>query len=86
MLSREEILEHLTACLGELFEVPREKVVPSARLYEDLDIDSIDAVDLILKLKEFTGRKMQPQAFKHVRTVDDVVEAIFSSMVEKPAA
>ncbi len=61
--SREEILEYLREVLVELFEIKPEQVVPEASLYEDLDIDSIDAVDLILKLKDLTGRKIQPQTF-----------------------
>ena len=84
--SREEILEYLRTTLVELFEIKPEKVVPEANLYQDLDIDSIDAVDLILKLKELTGRKIQPQTFKHVRTVGDVIDAIQSLMAETPAA
>ena len=71
--SREEILEYLRQVLVELFELKPEQIVPEAHLYNDLDIDSIDAVDLILKLKELTGRKIQPQTFKHVRTVGDVI-------------
>ena len=51
-------------------------VQPSAHLYDDLDIDSIDAVDLIVRLKELTGRKVSPEEFKAVRTVADVVDAI----------
>ena len=74
--SREEILAYLRDLLVELFELKPEQIVPEANLYTDLDIDSIDAVDLILKLKELTGRKIQPQTFKHVRTVGDVVDAI----------
>ena len=84
--SREEILEYLRGVLVDLFEIKPEQVVPEANLYEDLDIDSIDAVDLILKLKDLTGRKIQPQAFKHVRTVNDVIEAIQAVMTENPAA
>lgn len=80
--SREEILAHLRELLVELFELKPEQVVLEAHLYTDLDIDSIDAVDLILKLKEFTGRKIQPQTFKHVRTVGDVVEAVYALMNE----
>lgn len=86
MNSREDILQHVRDILVELFELPPEKITPQARLYDDLDIDSIDAVDLILKLKEVTGRKVQPQTFKHVRTVADVIAAIESLMAEQPAA
>jgi len=74
--SRDEILAYLRQILVELFELKPEQIVPEANLYTDLDIDSIDAVDLILKLKDLTGRKIQPQTFKNVRTVGDVVDAI----------
>lgn len=84
--SREEILDYLRNTLVELFELDPAAVVPEAKLYEDLDIDSIDAVDLILKLKDLTGRKIQPQAFKHVRTVGDVIDAIEAVMAQNPAA
>ncbi len=83
--SREEILAYLQQVLVELFELKPEQIVPEAHLYNDLDIDSIDAVDLILKLKELTGRKIQPQTFKHVRTINDVVDAI-EALMASPAA
>jgi acyl carrier protein len=82
--SREEILEHLRVVLSDLFELKPEQIVPEARLYDDLDLDSIDAVDLFLVLKEITGRKIQPQAFKDVRTVSDVVDAI-QKLTSQPA-
>jgi len=84
MLSREEILKHLTACLGEFFEVPAEKVVPNARLYEDLDIDSIDAVDLVVQLQELTQRRFKPEKFRSVRTISDVVDRV-CELVAEPA-
>ena len=49
---------------------------PESRLYEDLDIDSIDAVDLVVRLKEMTGKKIEPEQFKSVRSVQDVVQAV----------
>lgn len=76
MQTREEILDTVKQVFGELFEIDAASVTPEARLYDDLDIDSIDAVDLMVKLKELTGRKIQPEEFKHVRTVDDVVDAL----------
>ena len=76
MRSQEEILALLTDILEEMFEVPREEITPSANLVDDLDIDSIDAVDLLAKLKEITGRQVDPEQFKAVRTVQDVVAAV----------
>jgi len=62
--------------LVELFDIDAQEIKPEARLYEDLDIDSIDAVDLVVELKQFTGRRINPDDFKSVRTVDDVVSAV----------
>lgn len=74
--TREEIFEHIAGVLTELFELEKEAITPDAHLYDDLDIDSIDAVDLVVELKQWTGRKIQPESFKTVRTVDDVVDAV----------
>ena len=82
MQTKEEIYQKLSDILQELFEVELEDVSPGANLYEDLDIDSIDAVDMIVKLKELTGKKLQPSDFKQVRTVQDVVDAVFNLLQE----
>ena len=76
MHSREEIYNQLHTYLVDLFEVPAEDITPDAHLMEDLDLDSIDAVDLIVKFQELTGKKIPATEFKSVRTVDDVVEKI----------
>ncbi|MGH8457347.1 MAG: acyl carrier protein [Stenotrophobium sp.] len=76
MQSRDEIYEKLRDILVELFEIDPAKISLEANLYQDLDIDSIDAVDLVIKLKEVTGRKIQAEEFKQVRTVGDIVSAV----------
>jgi len=76
MTTREELLGHLREILVEQFELEKEAVVETADLYEDLDIDSIDAVDLMVGLKDLTGRKIEPEVFKNVRTVGDVIDAL----------
>jgi acyl carrier protein len=86
MHSEQEIFEQVRRVLVELFELPPEKIVPDAHLYTDLDIDSLDAIDLILELKELTGRKVQPEQFKHVRTVRDVVGAVRTLLQDETAA
>ncbi len=87
MYSKDEIHTRLARALVELFEIDPAKITPEAHLYQDLGIDSIDAIDLVLKLKEMTGRKIQPESFRHVRTVSDVVEAIHAlGAPEVPAA
>ncbi|MBB5320255.1 acyl carrier protein [Marinobacter oulmenensis] len=74
--SQADIFEHIAGLLTDLFELERDEIKPESNLYEDLDIDSIDAVDLVVELKQWTGKKIEPEAFKSVRTVQDVVEAV----------
>lgn len=77
MQSREEIFNGLSDALVELFELERERITPDANLYTDLEIDSIDAIDLIDHIKRQTGRKLAAEDFRTVRTVQDVVEAVW---------
>lgn len=82
MQSRDEIFETLRGYLVDMFEVPPEKITLDARLYEDLDLDSIDAVDLIVKLQESTQRKFKAEEFKTVRRVSDVIDRVESILAE----
>ena len=61
----------------DMFEIEEHLVTLDARLNEDLDFDSIDAVDMIVKLKEITGKAVKPDDFKNARTINDVVEAVY---------
>jgi acyl carrier protein len=74
--TRGGIEANLVEILVEMFELEAEDIKPEANLADDLDIDSIDAVDLIVRLKELTGKKVGPEDFKEIRTVDDVISAI----------
>jgi len=76
MQSREEIYNALFQIIRDDFEVDGEDICLEANLYEDLDLDSIDAVDLVVKLRQLTSKKIDPESFKQVRTVEDVVNEI----------
>jgi acyl carrier protein len=82
MLSRDEVYVRLSHYLTDMFEVPDERIRPDARLFEDLDLDSIDALDLVVKLQEITGRRIAPKEFKTVRTVRDVVDKVVALLHE----
>jgi acyl carrier protein len=73
----EEIYRRILVVMEELFDIDPQQVSLQSRLYEDLDIDSIDAVDLIVELKKITGKKLQPDDFKSVRSVQDMVDAVY---------
>jgi acyl carrier protein len=83
-MNKQELFNHLTAILHETFDIDMTIIKPESRLYEDLDIDSIDAVDLIVKLKPIVGKRLQPDAFKSVRTLQDVVDAVYG-LLDGPA-
>ena len=74
--TKEQIMHELTEILVNDFEIKRELINPDANLFEDLEFDSIDAVDLAVKLQDFTQQKISPDNFKQIRTVNDVVEAV----------
>jgi acyl carrier protein len=80
-MSKEEIYLLVVDTLHEMFELDRERITLEANLYTDLDIDSIDAVDLVVKLNQLTGKRLQPDVFKSVRTVQDVVAALAALLV-----
>ena len=82
MLSSEQILELLQKNFSELFDIDPARVVPGARLGEDLEIDSIDAIDLMDRLRRQTGRKISIESFRSVRTVRDLVQAIHALVHE----
>lgn len=73
---KEAVLAKITEVLVNLFELEEADITPESRLYDDLDIDSIDAVDLVVELKKITGKKIKPEDFKNVRTVADIVTSI----------
>lgn len=77
MKNRDEILHLVRDIMQEMFEIEADEVTLEANLYEDLDFDSIDAVDMIVKLKEMTGKALKPEDFKNARTINDVVEAVY---------
>ncbi len=75
-MTDEEILEKLKVILAETFEIESARISPDTDLFADLDLDSIDAVDLAIKLQEMTGKRVKPEQFKSVRTVGDVVATV----------
>jgi acyl carrier protein len=78
MQTKDEVLRQIQAALVELFEIELDRITSEARLSEDLEIDSIDAVDLIDRLRRQTGRKISAEEFRTVRTVGDLVDAVYA--------
>ncbi len=75
-MSQEQLFIWVVDLLADMFELEKSTLTLDSNLYADLDIDSIDAVDLAVKLKQMTGLRMQPEVFKQIRTIGDVIHAL----------
>lgn len=75
--SKDQIFEELVNILIDDFELKKESVTPNANLFSDLEFDSIDAVDLAVRLQQYTNKKILPDEFKKIKTVQDVVDAVY---------
>ena len=78
-METENLYGQLKDILIEQFELDESSISPDADLYDELELDSIDAVDLLVQLKNITGKKISPDEFKDVRTINDVIGALTSS-------
>ena len=83
-MNRDQIQAWVIDLLAEMFELDKAELNAESNLYADLDIDSIDAVDLAVKLKQLSGKRLQPEVFKAIRTIGDVVTAL--AALSQPAA
>lgn len=79
-MSKDEIFGILKGALVELFEIDESKIARDSKIYDDLDIDSIDAIDLVDFIKKKTGHRMEAADFKEVRTLDDIVEVVYKQL------
>jgi acyl carrier protein len=75
-MNRSEIYGEVQKHLSEMFALDIATIKEDARLRDDLDLDSIDAIDLAVKLQELTGKRVEENALRDVRTVKDVVDLI----------
>jgi acyl carrier protein len=75
-MTRAELEQKTCAMMAEMFELKMEQLKPDTKLFEELNLDSIDAVDLVVKVQEITGRRVDQADLRRVRTVKDVVDMV----------
>jgi acyl carrier protein len=84
-VSRDQILGSVRNMMADTFELDADRITLDARLYEDLDLDSIDALDMVVKLQEIIHRRVEEQELRSLRTVGDVVEMVAAATALKRA-
>ena len=80
-MEREEIQARVIGMIAETFELDAAGITAESRLYEDLDLDSIDALDMVVKLQEFMNRRVNEGELRQLRTVGDVVDLVLEASV-----
>ena len=75
-MTRHEIFQEVSVSMVEMFHLDPKNVTLEARLVEDLDLDSIDAIDMAVKIQEFTGKRLEEEELRRIHTVADVVHVI----------
>ena len=76
-MSEQEIEAKVKSILVSEFEIDAAKLTRETNLFTELDLDSIDAVDLVVRIQQETGKKVDPESFRQIRTLDDVVKAVY---------
>ena len=82
-MSKDEIYSKVKNILVSEFEIDEGDITLDSLLGDDLDLDSIDAIDLIVKMKEYMPAdkgNVDPSIFKTVKTIQDVVDALVPYM------
>lgn len=83
MTTKQELFIEVRNTMAELFELDPNSIKPESQLVEDLDLDSIDAIDMIANIQKKAGKRIKPEEFQAVRTVQDVVDVVERLMAEQ---
>lgn len=75
--SKEFVYQHITRILQEQFDLDAASLTPDMDLRADLDIDSIDAVNILIELKSLTSKKVAIENFHQIKTIDDLVNVVY---------
>ncbi len=75
-MTKEEIFKKIVEVLVDSFEIDPQTVYPTAHLMDDLDLDSIDAIDLAVAIERETGLDVSEEELRSLRVVQDVVDLI----------
>ena len=82
-MTREEIIARIRTVLVDSFEIPEARVTLEAKLMEDLELDSIDAIDMAVQIQEMTGVRVDEEELRQLRTVGDTVDLVAKLLARK---
>jgi acyl carrier protein len=83
-MTRDEIFQRIVEILSDSFEIEASEIKPESTLYEELDLDSIDAIDIFVQLREVTGRRPDPADARKIRTIQELIEFVEAEIAKGP--
>ena len=75
-MTKQEITDKMNSLLVEEFEIAEERLTPEANLKDDLEIDSLDLVDIVVLIDQEFGFKPKAEELKNVKTLQDFYDYI----------
>ena len=82
-MTEQEIAEMVNEILEEYFEIERERLLPEMNIFEDLELDSLDIVDLVVAMqKKFNVRIRDDERIKSIRTLEDIYRFVLALQEE----
>ncbi len=76
--TKEYVYQYITRILQEQFDLDPASMAAETDLRADLDIDSIDAVNILIELKSLTSKKVASENFHQIKTIGDLTDAVFN--------
>ena len=82
-MTEREIAKMVNEILEEYFEIERERLLPEMNIFEDLELDSLDIVDLVVAMqKKFNVRIRDDERIKSIRTLEDIYRFVLALQKE----
>lgn len=83
-MDRQQIFDKVAHSMAELFDLDRSKLTMESK-FEDLEITSLDAIDLLVELQAATGKKVSGAGLRQIRSIGDLVVLIEANLAPDPA-
>ena len=81
-MDKQKLIEEINEVMIEGFELDASQLKPEAKIIEDLELDSLDAIDMLVFLEDKIKIKVDAETFRTVRTLDDVYNVVHKVVSE----
>jgi len=79
LATQKEVYDKIKSVLVDEFEVEADDISLEANLFTDLELDSLDAIDLMVTLDKELGVEIKTEEMQEIRTIQDVCDFIITT-------